>query len=195
MTGYVPVDGTHAAKRKDWDRADSLFDQYLRRRGFARTCRAFGFWPTAIGGPLICSGHLGWQFGGRELRQFLAGLPFKDRIVIAHSHGGQVAAYALAAKPVIPVRALVTIGTPCRKDMDDVWAEVRQSVKCHIHLYGTGWGARVRWIGQRFRFKREMPTARENHAITGGHSGILRKAQHMGQIDAVLARIRAADTT
>ena len=82
------------------------------------------------------------------------------------------------------------MGTPIRKDMETVWREGRPRIAYHLHLYGTGLGALMRWFGQRGWLTRTHPTADESRAVKGGHSGILRDSKHMAQIDQVLDRIQ-----
>lgn len=195
MTDYIPVAGTHGLKRAgEWVNAHSLFDQYLTSRGFTRRCAEFGFWSTALTGTFFSPDHLAWQFGGQQLRAFLQTVPYESRNIIAHSHGGQVAAYAASLLPAIQIRSLITVDAPVRRDMDPVWEEARKHVVFHIHLYGHGVGNAVRWLGQRGRFRRQMPWADWNIRIKGGHSGILREAKHLGQLDSVLNRIRVDGT-
>lgn len=189
---YIPIAGTGAWSRDgEWERAGSFFDRHLQRQGWTRRANEFGFWSTALTGTFFtASGHATWQFGAYVLRNFLLTLPVEDRILLAHSHGGQVAAYALALEPLLPIRALVTIDVPCRRDMHEVWETGSFAVPLHIHLYGTGLGSAVRWLGQRGHFARRISTATENLPIKGGHSGILRKAKYVTQIDPILQRIR-----
>lgn len=188
---YVPVAGTWAEKDTEtlqWYEAGSPFAVWMARRGWTRKATEFGFWSTALGGTLWCGGdHLAWQFGGRVLRSFLGDLPWEHRNVVAHSHGGQIVAYALADG--LPIRSLVTISTPVRRDMDPVWAaslDVRQGR--HVALYATGWGDRIRWLGQRGRFRRVVDGA-DGVEVQGGHSGVVREARYFDQWTSVLHRI------
>ena len=191
MTVYVPVAGTNAKKRKhQWASAGSLFDVHLANLGFQRKAEAFGVWSTALAGTFFTgSGHLVWQFGARQFYEFMWGLPFEERNGVVHSHAGAIVAYALALKPRLVLRSLITIDCPMPKSLDAVWAEAKGSTKTHVHLYSTGWGSRMRWLGQRGRFKRQMEWATYNFPIAGGHSGILRAPKHIPQIDEALALV------
>lgn len=82
--------------------------------------------------------HRQWYAGGQALRDYVldgidAGQP-KDRfVVVAHSHGGQVALYAACAKTVIPI--LITVSTPHRVDMAAVIERARPHIGFWVHLY------------------------------------------------------------
>ena len=186
---YVPVGGTKASQREhEWSRAGSRFDVHLANLGFVRKADEFAFWSTAFG--FFSNGHQVWQYGGvSALRPYLLKLPEEDRFIIAHSYGGAVVAYALAAKPTIKIRALITVDCPLRRDLDPIWEQARPAIPLHIHLYSKGWGSRIRVLGQRFRFMREMPWADHNLYIEGGHSGVLRLPKHIPQIDESLALV------
>ena len=191
---YVPVAGTWGKKRETpWHDAGSMFDEYLTARHWRRKADAFEFWSTARAGSFFLSfgnAHLAWEHGGEHLYRFLRDLPYRERVIVAHSHGGQVAFEALALRPAVPVRALITVDSPVRGDMTEKRAEAIKVCALHIHLYGKGWGSRMRWLGQQGAFRRKMDTAHHNIAIKGGHSGILTKAKHVEQIDQALRVIR-----
>ena len=183
---YIPVAGTHGRTRKrPWFREGSMFDEYLTDYNWSRLATEFGFWDTALAGLRIQgSRHLAWSFGGLMLYQFLRDhVPYKDRIIIAHSHGGQVAFYAMAHRPHVPIRALITVDTPVRGDMAEQRKAASEACPLHVHLYGKGWGSRMRWLGQQGAFTRKMPEPHVlNLPMRGGHSGILRKSKYVSQI-------------
>lgn len=185
MPAYIPVAGTHGRTRdKEWVTSDSLFARYMSELGWTRTADNFGFWSTQLSGTFFCgSSHLAWQFGGDMLRRFLLTLPYEDRIVIAHSHGGNVAAYGVSSG--VPIRALITVDSPVRRDMEEIWEAAVPHIGYHIHLYGTGFGSRMRWFGQRGRFKRRMPWADVNVRMKD-HSSILRRQEPMLQMEGIL---------
>ena len=151
------------------------------------------FWSSALSGTLFCgSKHLAWQYGGDVLRRFLLTVPLDDRNLVAHSHGGQIVAYALAGG--VQVRSVVTVASPVRRDMGEVWAATGLNPDMHLHLYAVGWGDRWRWFGQRGRFKREMENT-TNVKIEGGHSGMLNRPYfYSKQWDNVLAWLRERPT-
>jgi len=149
-----------------------------RDHGFERVGRTLRFWSTALSGTRFCgNNHLAWQFGGEQVNDYLETVD-APVLILAHSHGGQVAAYALANGARCDT--LITIDTPIRRDMEPVWQAGIWNRRRHLHLYGTGWGSRMRIFGQR-RFKRQMPWATKNRHIDGGHSGILTDPRHREQ--------------
>jgi pimeloyl-ACP methyl ester carboxylesterase len=168
---YIPIAGTWAGKDDEsWHRAGSRTDRFLQKAGLVRLADELPFWSSALSGARFCGGsHLAWQFGADLLVRFLETVPKDDRNLIAHSHGGQVVAYALAQGA--KVRRVVTVCSPVRRDMDAVWSV--NTAAPHLHLYSIGWGDRMRWFGQRARFRRKMPWADDNRRIDGGHSGML----------------------
>ena len=113
-----------------------------------------------------------------------------DADLVAHSYGGAVVAYALAGRPMIRVRAVITMGTPLRRDLDPVWKLAEEAIELHVHMYGTGFKSWVRLAGQRFRPMRKMPWLVHNFAVKGGHSAIFRSAKHIPQIDRALRAVR-----
>ena len=195
MIEYVPIAGTneHGAS---WCKPGSLFDTYLTRLGITRRQAARQFWSRALAGTFFTgSGHRVWQFGGDDLRVYLDSISsyrLARTILIAHSYGGAVLAYALAKRPRIRVGAIITVGTPIRRDLDEVWEVARTSTQWHVHLYGTGFGSWMRWVGQRGRFARRMRWADLNYSVKGGHSGVLRKAQHIPQFAQAITSAKAA---
>jgi pimeloyl-ACP methyl ester carboxylesterase len=192
---YTPIAGTNEKHGHSWVDFDSLFDRHLDSRGFGRRARELRFWSAALAGTWFTfSGHQPWIFGGEQLRKFLETLPVVDDIVqvvlIGHSYGGAVIAYALAGRPMIRVRAVITMGTPLRRDLDPVWTLAEQAIALHVHMYGTGLGSWIRFAGQRGRFMRKMPWLEHNLPVKGGHSGVFRKAKHIPQIDRALCLVR-----
>lgn len=194
MPTYVPIAGTWAKKQAHrWTDPDSLFDCHLQKRGFIREAAAFGFWSTALAGTFFSGpNHLAWQFGGQQLYLFLCDLPYQKRNLFGHSHAGAVIAYALAMKPAVTVRSVVTIDSPMPRSLDPVWHEASKTIGVHVHLYGSGMGSKIRWFGQRGRFKRQMDWADHNIHVDGGHSGVVRDAKHIPQIDEALMIVRDA---
>jgi hypothetical protein len=128
--------------------------------------------------------HTQWKAAGDALSYYLAGMPYEHRIVVAHSHGAQVLGYMLAEHgDHVPVRALITVCSPVREDMADVWAQGARYAHRWLHLYGPGWANKMQWAGTLFSgrlgFPAEMPHASENWALPpkAGHSEILREGK------------------
>lgn len=145
-------------------------------------------WATALTGanPFRYFGfkdkHVAWKAAAKNLKFFLKDVPYEDRNLILHSHGGQVGAYALADG--LKVRSMVTLMTPVRKDMYDVYeaAAGNSSWWCHVH---SGWSDWTQLFGSLFDghigIHREMPpfTADKNiHVPKVGHSKLLRSPAH-----------------
>ena len=139
--------------------------------------------------------HPAWRTGAETLRGFLRGRRRELHeaggvTIVAHSHGGQVLAYALAEMhaDVCPVH-VVTVDMPVRRDMDVIYG--RAAARCHqwVHLYSErGWKSRFRWLGNRFG-SRTLDVAHRNRKVSGGHSGILDDAGHMDQWDEILSNL------
>lgn len=87
--------------------------------------------------------HIQWRAGGDALNDYIGvGLYFSDRfsdkfIVVAHSHGGQVALYCAARSRYLPI--LITVATPNRFDMHAIAAQARPRIGFWIHLYDPDW--------------------------------------------------------
>lgn len=80
--------------------------------------------------------HRDWQAGGESCAGFLTDVPYERRNLIAHSHGGQVGIYAALDREI---RTLVTIGTPVRGDMQEVYEQARPHIGYHLHICDDTW--------------------------------------------------------
>lgn len=120
--------------------------------------------------------HTDWQAGGASLSYYLRFAPLPARNVVAHSHGGQVVAYACAAGT--PINNLITVGTPVRKDMDDIWQRALPNIRgrwMHIQDQDRDW---MSGLGQlfdgRLGWQHKMPWADQNMLIPDiDHSKLL----------------------
>ena len=220
MMLYIPIAGTRVpwrgrnANPHDWYRRSSPFDHLVADHGFMRVEQDRdpdqpdrGFWSGTVNGLLLQTfwrrsrRHRAWCDGAQQLQMFLmrrhAEFAAADGLtLIAHSHGGQVLAYALARDPDYPPVTVVTVDMPVRRDMEAVYEQARKRpcVRRWVHLYsGRGWSSRFRWLGSRLG-PRTLAVADENVAIEGGHSGILSDAAHMQQWPAILARLQGETT-
>ena len=172
MKLYIPIAGTWARNKirnDDWFRSASSFDALLNDLGYARVDqnnnpnrRDPGFWSGDVGGLLIqqlapwWSHDEVWREGAEELVQFL--LDRKEQLsrcdeiaLIAHSHGGQVVAFALQImqrnhrdSPVLEKLRVVTVDMPVRtgrflgifpRGMDQVYKDALSVAQSWIHLY------------------------------------------------------------
>lgn len=179
----ITVEGTWGSKRGelDWWRFGSPFWHYLITSGFARTAvpvtKKF-HWDDSVEG--IFGKNKRWKLGGERLGYYAKAYrnPNRKLLVIAHSHGGQVAAYA--ASKGMRIDCLVTVATPVRKDMKQTYEYARGNIGCWIHLYSdrSDW---MQWFGSWFdgswRLRRKMSYADQQIQIPGvGHSGLLNPA-------------------
>lgn len=186
---YLPIGGTWGRKNQnDWYKAGSWFENMMNSHGHQRVGRKLRFWSHGLSGTFGCGNdRLVWEFGGEVLNSWSIehGPSPSQLIIIAHSHGGQVAAFALAGG--VECHTLITIDTPIRDDMTEVWeAGVENRVE-HNHLFGTGWASRMRIFGQR-RFGRRMPTSTKNTGISGGHNGMVTESsKYLAQWEDILA--------
>jgi hypothetical protein len=147
----VPIAGTESWGDPWWQDEQGPWLTCLRRANvlpFRANGRAFR-WDTDLDGvgalgsiPNLIRGllrrrqhavlHRDWQAAGDALGYFLDLAAYSARNIVAHSHGGQVALYAAAAGT--DLRTLVTVGTPVRGDMFDVYAEARKHIGWHLHI-------------------------------------------------------------
>lgn len=154
----TPVHGTWAYKqRRDpyaWYNATSAFSQYMASQGIDHSNPEDPFlWDGRINGARFglrrlfgsdtVDDHLDWDTSGQALEWYCDGV---CDIMFAHSHGGNVAAYA--AKHGLKIRVLVTIATPVRKDMEPVWLAGSRNIGFHLHVHALGGTDWMQWFGQ-----------------------------------------------
>lgn len=197
---YVAVPGTWAWRERD----DPLAWFNDPESAFARKMAALGvvplrprdpfLWTTRVNGhqfwrrwlaPFIPDrwergDHVDWDVSGRQLRFYREVDAADDGSVayVAHSHGGQVAAYAAARG--LRMRVLFTVATPVRADMAAVYEAARSRVDLWVHLYDPTGADRTQIEGElgdgRVSIMRTMPAAPNviNVAVRGmAHSRAL----------------------
>lgn len=186
----ILVPGTHAAFRghdeREWwfpGDGDTPASPFIRDvlQPIGYTADVF-LWSTDLDGTRIWpwqwfgrARHIDWESWGRHLAKDLQAVPFAERILLAHSHGGNVCAYAAAR---VPIRLLVTIATPVRLgDLRDVYERARAHIRQHVHVHSDG-SDRMQCLGGffdgHFGVIREHPYAHENvYLPRRGHSQIL----------------------
>lgn len=85
-----------------------------------------------------------WKAAGQALRWYCAAHGLKEVNLLAHSHGGHVAAYLAHRRTAIPrVRTLVTVAMPRRADMAPIYAGAAARVDRWVALEGGAdrtWG-------------------------------------------------------
>ena len=209
---YIPVAGTWARRdfRKNaWYRTASPFDQKMSSIGYTRVDQNRdpqepdrGFWSGDVNGlifqRLFRTSQRDWKLGGADLAEFIGikrrqELKDADEVaIIAHSHGGQVVAFALkflkdqgidpppklrVVTVDMPVRTGRVLGFLWRRSMDHIYETASNCIAQRWdHLYSqrawrhpkTYW----RWLGSQLG-PRKLKYARSNREIPGGHSGIL----------------------
>lgn len=122
-------------------------------------------------------------------------------LVFAHSHFGQVAAvgcanllFARDKRRVI----LVTVDTPNRRGLQDVYARASKNIGGRwVHLHsGADWGSRMRWLGARCLpwQRQEIGQAGANVAVTDDqdHSGVVSVNMDAGDVETWDRAMRAA---
>lgn len=115
------------ASHSEWWRAGSPFARALELRGFELAGKADPYsWTGDLDG--LVARHADWEAAGNALRWWAASNPVDA--VVGHSHALQVIAYAR-----LPVRRLVTVGSPVRQDMMDRLASLASVVGSWTHLW------------------------------------------------------------
>ena len=206
MQAYLPIAGTWARASYDgdtrWFTAQSHFGAAMTGYGYQRVDQDGdpdrpdqGYWSGDLYGLYAQSlweflvgtdGRNTWEKGRQPLAHTLHRLPLAGAdtlTIIAHSHGGQVAACCLAESPIcVPYTLrLVTIDMPVRRDMDDVYRYVRVP---WLHCYSSYWNA-MRWLGSQGG-PVACKWAGQNIHIPGGHSGVLTNPQWVYTIPQLL---------
>jgi len=135
-------------------------------------------WSTDCDGlPGDRKGHIDWASGGAALSYFTRMKGQKEVDAIVHSHGLQVLLYAVAYHD-IKIRKLISMGSPVRKDMEQIAKQARPFIKEWLHVHSDG-SDKWQWLGEMFDGKlgivREHPLADRNDFIPKvGHSELLR---------------------
>lgn len=185
MIRYIAVAGTHAAGREvEWDHPDSPLTTFLRENGASplmiSPLKRYQ-WSTALDG--LDNNDETWDAAGRALAHYIVPplaneslLPTEETFIIAHSHGGNVVAYA-CGKYGLKVNGLITVATPVRGNLDRLYKEASNNVNRHLHLY-AGWKDFMQILGSirdgRWGIHRQMPYAEKNAKMPEGHGNILR---------------------
>lgn len=177
MTYLITIPGTHGIVHEDrWWRPGSLWWQAAEKEGFRHPCPEDPFfWDTDLEGTL--GENYGWIAAGAALRWCCE--RFRDKShnyrIIAFSHGGQVAAYGLSEFLFRLDWGLITIGTPVRHELEDIYyaASLGLSTWRHIHsderdIWQAAGSISDQWWGD--RFTRKMPYANNIEAPGLSHA-------------------------
>lgn len=190
---FLPLAGTHSWTGKlsgEWWQDGSEYLAFMATQGFVPYDPEDPFvWDTGLGG-LPIFGTTNWYAAGLNLRHYNG---FKGPIrIVAHSHGGQVAAYAAARG--LKIYSLVTIGTPVRADMYPIWTAARKNIRYWTHVY-SDWSDKTQLLGSlfdgAFGIERRFiwtdvfgirQGANKNLGLPGvGHSGLIRTPKHFAK--------------
>lgn len=190
MTRILPVQGTWGWGRdggQQWWQAGSPLMTFLEQHG----CTVLGgdrpyLWDTDLDGVHWWhrrgKKHTNWEAAGTALYAYLVNplvtteyVPVADRNLVAHSHGAQVVAYACQAG--LKINKLMTLGSPVRSDMRDVYRAARPNIGAWLHVHSDG-GDKMQWLGELFDghlgVVREQPYADANVFVPGvDHSRLL----------------------
>jgi hypothetical protein len=200
--GYVPLAGTGGAKDGWVFDDDDPFTRYMDAQGFGPIRNGDGAplfqWDGGLSG-LWWQGTRHWRRQVNPLRAALWRIPYRYRILFAHSHAGQFA--IMLAAQGFPIRALVTIGTPRRFDVPAVDAVGSIGTWLHLHDNRRDWIAtatapirRLGGLGDRhWNTKRtfDIPGVQNCPIPKVGHSKLLTDPacfhlwQDMGVLDAL----------
>lgn len=214
-TKVMLVQGTHGwgwSSAQQWWEQGSPFAQSLQRQG----CELLGgarpfIWSTDLDGfgwllrrPF--KRHINWESAGLQLYAYIDNplvgpitdyVPLADRNIIAHSHALQVVAYACRAG--LKINRLITIGSPVRRDMDDVYRAARPNIRAWLHVHSDG-SDRIQWLGElgdgHLGIVREAPLADQNLRIAHvSHSRLLWDPMYfpLWRIEGLLTFLCASD--
>lgn len=180
MTKLTIVEGTWGG---DWAKPGSLFRQLLAAANIVVDEPPFVWSMNAAGFPRIFDHgkDSDWRAGGYGINLNMQHKPFDERIILAHSYGGNCVAHGLASPYAVPIKMLVTVGTPNRHDMDPVWEEAVKKIGYWVHFHDPKAPLIERWA-QVFDGKWDWPWnaktgqkhAHHNVPIKGmGHTKVL----------------------
>lgn len=183
MTYLITIPGTHGIVSEDrWWRYGSRWWDAAEREGFRHPCPEDPFfWDTDLEGTI--GENWGWMAAGAALRWWIqAHITIPDLAwtwIVAFSHGGQVAAYALQNRFYDKVRGVVSLGTPVRTDMKETYRmAVPGFIKewHHIHsdesdIWQAAGALSDQWWGT--EFTREMPYANNIEAAGLAHHALV----------------------
>lgn len=204
MIPFIAIGGTwsyNGSSKGQWYDADSPFSANMRLKGFQHHHLLTGsprpfVWDTDLEGNQFWRRWIGkapsttdWQAAGMNLFAYcVPPIAPQSQIqpcnlhIIAHSHAAQVVAFAAADG--LRINTLVTVGSPIRADMVDVYRRARANIGFHWHFHSDG-SDRFQWLGEvgdglfsTFKHAlnptRSWPGADQNVGLPGvGHSNIL----------------------
>jgi hypothetical protein len=176
VTTLVQIEGTWGGA---WT-CDPDFQAFLTANDFKPI--RFQGWSCDVDGlpnPLD-NGNSDWVAGGYALGYKLEQMPYEQRNILCHSHGLGPVLYQ-ATIYGIPVRRVLSVCSPPRKEFRDMAKDARLKIGRWRHIYSNSWDFWAR-AGQAFDgswgWERNIPGAHENVGEPSiGHSGIF-TAEH-----------------
>lgn len=139
MTPWVAVHGTHddPLSPRSWACPTGPLPEFFARHGLVLREPPF-LWSGGLDGVPFDRGR-DWDGGAAALSYYLEPIPYADRRLVAHSHGGAVALRAAARGTTL--RSLVTVGTPVRKDIREAGrlALERGAIGTWLHIHDARW--------------------------------------------------------
>lgn len=192
MFPVCPIAGTWGRKPADsgsyfWWKPPSVWISNLKSAGYSTVDEEDYFdWSTNLDG--VQGSNDTWQTAGKALYWWWAKHGRPKLNLAAHSHGGQVVAYALQYSlqmdDIMSPYRVVTIATPVRFDMQRVWADARKAITpggwSHLYTQETGVAEEYQYYGSlplnsTFGFRRDMPLADRNVEIVPAttHHGMI----------------------
>lgn len=204
-TGVLGTHGSRTAYPDQWVHPESPFSRYLKTQGFspARPGRPFRGSTTDLDGvPVFADGN-DWEAGAYAWIDYLQAVGLVDEylnpleyfVAFVHSHGGQLALIAAAEGLKIP--ALVMVGTPVRKEIEETVApKAVANIGVCLHLCDARWdfiglaGAVLDW---RFSLRRTFRVKGiDSQKVNGvGHSGLYVTPEDFEKWPPFLDRVRA----
>lgn len=197
---YVAIPGTWGWQdRQDpaaWFQPTSAFAAAMRATGCVPLRPQPFVWTTRINGDAAWRRWLApvlpralergdtkdWESAADNLVYYCEAAAPPD-VIIAHSHAGQILAYA-AARHGLTVPLAITVSTPVRADMKREYFALHRAAGAWRHLYDrrSDWIAWLGMIGDGALLgDRAMPYASDNIALDGvSHTGLLNDPDKLG---------------
>lgn len=176
MTTLITVAGTHGERNEEaWFRWGSDWWNEAERRGAKRADVDRKRWSGKVDG--IFGENETWREGGLRLRDYILAAASSDIgevVLVAHSHGGHVVGEALWG-PISGFEAVITLGTPVRKDVEHHYAGISKRTFEWTHIYShSDWWQLLGGIGDgHFSLLRRMKHAHRNIRAKGlGHADL-----------------------
>lgn len=180
MARVLLIAGT-SGYTEEWWRPGSAFATMLKAAGHELAAPDDAYsWTTHLDG--VLGDNREWVEAGKALAWWL--IPHPVDAIIAHSHGGNVAAHGLARLPASrSPRTFITVGTPVRAEMRAVYRAARDRLERWRHIRSGRTDAWQRWGSLswwdwlrpwRWQWERDMEYADGNVYVPGvSHEGLL----------------------